>query len=133
MVEVVDMSDKCNTRRPFTAAVCMRCAAGPDLVIVEQLRAAVRRCQHGILVETRCLLGELTCATRYPSYGTMMLLQPCTVDRVPNASVAWVSPIKTEADAKEVCQWVASGRWDRAELPVRLRAELNLSRDGHHN
>ena len=131
--EGFDMPDRYSTRRPFTVAVCMRCSAEPEPLIMELLRGAIRRCPHGILVETQCLLGELTCATRYPSRRPMLLLQPCTVDRVPTAAVVWIGPIDTDTDAKEVCQWVASGQWDHTNLPTRLRAELNLARAGHQN
>ena len=128
-----DMPDRCSTRRPFTVAACMRCSAEPQPLIVGLLRGAISRCRHGILVETPCLLGKLTCATRYPRRGPMLRLMPCTVDRVPTAAAVWIGPIDTEADAKEVCRWVASGQWDHANLPARLRAELNLARAGHQN
>ena len=127
-----DMPDRCSTRRPFTVAACMSCSE-PEPMIVELLRGAIRRCQHGILVETRCLLGKLTCATSDSSHGPMLLLQPCTVDRVPTAAVVWIGPIDTEADAKQVCRWVTSGQWDHTNLPTRLRAELNLARAGNQN
>jgi hypothetical protein len=62
-----------------------------------------------------------------------MLLQPCAVDRAPNAAPIWVGPIDTDADAKIASQWVAAGSWDRANLPKRLRADVNLARPSYQN
>ncbi|MCV7172555.1 hypothetical protein H7I41_21795 [Mycobacterium manitobense] len=81
---------------------------------------------------TRCLLGELTCATRSPG-GTMLLLQPCTAERVPVAAVLWIGPVVTGDDVRAACDWIRAGRWTRETLPVRLRAELNLARAGRMN
>jgi hypothetical protein len=127
------MSDRGYTDQPFTAAVCMRCYGEPEPLLMWLLRGVVRRCPHGLLVTTDCLLGEFTCASTGPNRGPIVLLQPCTGDRAPSGAVIWVGPVDTDADAKVVAQWVASGKWDRAKLPKRLQADLNLARAGHQN
>ena len=50
------------TSRPFTVALCTSWTAGPELAVVEELRATIRRCKHGVLVTTACMLDPLTCA-----------------------------------------------------------------------
>ncbi|MDO3636546.1 hypothetical protein [Mycolicibacterium arseniciresistens] len=120
------------TGRPFTLAVCTACGTPPDDGLMPALRAVVSQCPHAILVVTRCLLGELTCATRSPG-GPMLLLQPCTAERVPVAAVQWIGPVVTGDDVRAACDWIRAGRWTRETLPVRLRAELNLARAGRMN
>lgn len=125
--------DRVFTTRPFTVAVCTACNSELTSTIVHTVRNVVRRCPHGVLVVTQCLLGELTCATRRSDGAVMVLLQPCTVDRVPVASAEWVGPIKTGADVDAACSWIASGSWDRRRLPLSLRADLNLARSSSQN
>lgn len=127
------MSDRCWTYRPFTVAVCRRCTAEQEPLIMTLLRRLVRRSPHGVLVQTQCLVGEFTCATMHPSRSPIMVLQPCTVDRTPSAAMVWVGPIETDADARVACRWVAAGGWESADLPARLRADLNLARVSHQN
>ena len=45
--------------RPFTVLVCQAtaCEAGGDLGLLDALRDTIRRCTHGVLVRTGCLLG----------------------------------------------------------------------------
>jgi hypothetical protein len=118
------------THRPFTVAVCTACDG--ETFLMARLREMVRSCPHGMLVATRCLLGEFTCATR-GSRGAMLLLQPCTTDRVPTAAIHWLGPIRTESDAAEACAWISDGVWARDTLPLTLRADLNLTRSARQN
>ncbi|OAN42560.1 hypothetical protein A4X20_01570 [Mycolicibacterium iranicum] len=82
---------------------------------------------------TECLLGTITCSTANPGPGVMLLLQPCTVDRVPLASVRWIGPVCDEADADEICSWIAAGEWDVTTLSPQLRADVNLVRSSRLN
>src|ERR1700704_509032 len=52
------------TSRPFTVALYTSCTTGAELAVVEELRATIRRCKHGVLVTTACMLDPLTCAAR---------------------------------------------------------------------
>lgn len=126
------MAKRRYTSEPFTVALCMRCP-GEQQSLLQQLGNVVRHCPHGVLVTTQCLLGRFTCATTGSDRGPVIALQPCTVARVPNAAVVWIGPIDTATDAEDACDWIAAGRWDRANLPVHLRADLNLARAGSRN
>ena len=126
-------SDPRHTSRPFTVAVCTACDAEPQCALMPRLRELIRACPHGMLVATGCLLGTITCATRSSAHGQMLLLQPCTADRVPTASLQWIGPIRTEADAEAACEWISIGSWDYATLPPALRADLHLSRSSRRN
>lgn len=122
-------SNRFHTSEPFTVALCTSCASSDSQsVLIRTLRNVVRRCPHGVLVSTRCLLGEFTCATRRAYFGPVLVLQPCSAERAPSAAAIWVGPIGTEADARDACDWIAAGRWDRAKLPERLRADRSLVR-----
>jgi hypothetical protein len=125
------------TDRPFTVAVCAACGldlpAHPDSALMTALRETVRNCPHAVLVATQCLLGQLTCATAGPKRGVMVLVQPCTVDRVPTGSGQWIGPVTSAADIAAACRWIAHGAWDRGDLPTNLRADLNLTRAGRRN
>ncbi|WP_074133200.1 hypothetical protein [Mycolicibacterium houstonense] len=126
--------ERCYTGEPFTVALCMHCSsADPESLLVHMLRNVVRRCPHGVLVSTQCLLGELTCATRRADLSPVLVLQPCSRDRNPNAPAIWIGPISTDADALDACAWIAAGSWDGATLPAQLRADVNLSRVSSHN
>ena len=117
----------CSTRRPFTVAVCMSCAAEPAAQLLQLLRAVVRRCPYGMLVTTKCPLGQLTCATRQSHHGVMLVLQPCSTDRVPTAPAQWVGPVNDAEDARTVREWLERGTWQRHGLPAPLRAEATLA------
>ncbi|MGB3356150.1 MAG: hypothetical protein WBB00_25750 [Mycobacterium sp.] len=125
--------DRGFTTQPFTVALCTAC--DPELTdsVVREFRNVVRGCPHGVLIVTQCLLGELTCATRVFEGGVMLMLQPCTVDRVPVASAVWVGPLTTRADVDAAGRWVAGGSWDRQNLPLSLRADLNFARSSSQN
>src|ERR1700682_615846 len=63
------------TSRPFTVYLCTICTAKPKLAVLEELRATIRRCAHGMLVTTACMRGPLACAAR--PHGPIVILQPC--------------------------------------------------------
>ncbi|MBO0680822.1 hypothetical protein JRC04_25430 [Mycolicibacterium sp. S2-37] len=82
---------------------------------------------------TQCLLGELTCSTAGSDRGVTLLVQPCTVSRIPTAAVHWIGPVRTEIEAEAACRWIAAGVWSRESLPLSLRADLNLARSSRNN
>jgi hypothetical protein len=97
------------------------------------LRDVVRRCPHGVLATTECLLGPITCAARPADGGAMLLLQPCSVERSPSGPTQWVGPILGLADVHLVCSWIAEGDWQGEYLPSHLRADKSLQRSGSRN
>ncbi len=111
------------TRRPFTVALCRSCRAQVGLEVVEALRATIRRCDHGVLVVTECMLGVLSCGTPIQSPGVMVLLQPCSIDRFPSGPPHWIGPINDNNDVSVVCDWVQRGEWNCRALPARLRRQ----------
>ncbi|WP_422744412.1 hypothetical protein ACN27E_21035 [Mycobacterium sp. WMMD1722] len=121
------------TERPFTVAVCSACGTDQNSTLMPALRETVRNCPHAVLVATQCLLGQLTCATSNHKRGVVLLVQPCTVDRVPTSSVQWIGPVTTDADVTAACRWIANGVWDRNGLPMSLRADLHLTRANRLN
>ena len=120
------------TDQPFTVAVCGSCAAQPAQLL-QMLRASIRRCPHGMLVTTECLRGHLSCATRPSNEGVLLLLQPCSAQRLPTGPARWVGPITTTADARAACDWLEQGNWQRRTLPDHLRGEANLVRPSVRN
>jgi hypothetical protein len=90
--------------------------------VLEELRATIRRCAHGMLVTTACMLGPLACAVR--PHGPVVILQPCSVERVPIGSARWIGPINDKADIRALRDWLEQGEWDSGALPDRLRADL---------
>jgi hypothetical protein len=121
------------TSRPFTAAVCTSCAAGPATQLLLALRGSIRRCPHGMLVTTGCLLGEFTCAVRPSGEGAVLVLQPCSVDRTPAGPARWVGPVRHAVDARVVCDWLERGDWELDALPSRLSAEWNFAKPANRN
>lgn len=126
------MPNRPYTREPFTVALCMQCSAEPQSLL-QQLGSVIRQCPHGILVTTHCLLGRFTCATAGSDRGAVLALQPCSKHRAPTGAVIWIGPVDTDADAQDACDWIAAGRWNRENLPGRLRADLNLARISSRN
>jgi hypothetical protein len=110
------------TSRPFTVYLCTSCTAKPKLAVLEELRATIRRCAHGMLVTTACMHGPLACAAR--PHGPIVILQPCSVERVPIGSARWIGPINDKVDIRALRGWLEQGEWDYWSLPDRLRAEL---------
>jgi hypothetical protein len=121
------------TSHPFTITICMRCSAERHTDVLQMLRPSIRRCPHGILVTTECLLGQLTCATRPPHDGVILMLQPCSTARIPTAPAQWLGPITNTAQARAARDWIEQGNWDRHAPPAHLRAEANLSRPSIRN
>jgi hypothetical protein len=117
------------TARPFTVALCTACRSPVVPAVLEHLRATVRRCDQGLLVTTGCLLGELTCLVLGDNNpGAVLMLQPCTIDRVARGSARWIGPICNTKDLRIVCAWLERGEWASDQLPVRLRLDLSLNR-----
>jgi hypothetical protein len=108
------------TSRPFTVAVCMQCGAEPDLAVLTELRATIRRCPHAVLATTGCLRGPLTCLADPHDRGVMIILQPCAVDRTPTGPTIWIGPICDDTDLHAVRSWLERGSWNLDTLPVRL-------------
>lgn len=125
--------DRRFTSRPFTVVVCQGCTQHLTDMVMPRLREAVRGCPHGVLVVTCCLMGTLGCAARGPERGVVLLLQPCTTDRVAVSAVHWAGPIHTELEADAVCGWISKGRWERDELPLSLQADHNLAETSRLN
>lgn len=115
----------CATARPFTVALCISCPSDPDVAVLEHLRMSVRRCAHGVLVTTGCLRGTVTCAARPHGPGAVVVMQPCSVERVPDGPTHWIGPINDHDDLRAVCDWLERGEWDLYTLPTRLHAALN--------
>ena len=109
--------------RPFTVFVCTGCATEPVRSVLAQLRAAVRRCPHGVLVTTGCVRGPFTCAAGHGGRGAMVVLQPCARDRAPRGPAIFVGPIDSDSDPGALRSWVERGEWDVSKLPERLRAQ----------
>jgi hypothetical protein len=57
-------TSRTGTSRPFTVFLCTSCPAKPEFTVLEELRATIRRCPHGMLVTTACMLGPLACAAQ---------------------------------------------------------------------
>lgn len=115
------------TSRPFTVAVCAPCGGQLSSSLLSALRDVVGNCPHGILVQTRCLLGKLACSGPHPLRGQVLLLQPCNTERVPTAAGHWIGPVRTEADVECVRAWIAGGKWDRDGLNAHLHMDLNMA------
>jgi hypothetical protein len=113
------------TQRAFTLIMCTACTSQLEVSVLDDLRAAIRRCTNGMLVTTACMLGPLTCAARAEGPGAMVLLQPCTNDRRPVGPARWIGPITGPDDATELCGWVEHGEWDLGTLPRRLQTAPN--------
>jgi hypothetical protein len=97
------------------------------------LRASIRRCPNAMLVTTGCLLGQLICATRPPLEGVILLLQPCSTQRIPTGPAQWMGPVDDTEDARAVCDWLEQGNWERHTLPAHLRTEAHFPRPSVRN
>lgn len=121
------------TVAPFTIAACTACTTEVADTVIPKLRGVVRRCPHAVLIVTQCLLGKFSCAALGSDHGVMLMLQPCTVDRVPVSPMRLVGPVRSEADAEAACAWIAAGVWDSVGLPSSLQADVNLARTSRLN
>jgi hypothetical protein len=97
--------------QPFNVALCQ---AGPcarsSRELLQPLRAATRRCPHGVLISAGCLLRAPRCQAR-PGHdsGAYLLVQPCDRSRRPRGIAISVGPVLTRADAAAVAAWLADG------------------------
>ena len=116
--------------RPFSAVVC--CSgpcAGASKQLLERLGAATRRCPHGVLISTGCLLHAPRCrAAPGHDSGAFLLVQPCDLDRRPVGIAIGVGPVLSDADADAVAEWLADGGLDARRLERRLRLTVRLAR-----
>lgn len=97
----------------FTAVVCSRCTSAES--VLDELRAAVRRAPHGMLISSGCLLDQIRCVGR--TDGVMVLVQPCAIDRTPTGPAIMFGPIEDAASAAQLRDWLDQGHW-AAPLPV---------------
>jgi hypothetical protein len=121
------------TSRPFTVAICTHCGAEPELAVLTELRATIRRCPHAVLATTACLRGPLTCQAHPHGRGAVIILQPCSVDRRPLGPTMWIGPIRDDADLDVVRTWLESGRWNLQTLPIRLKLPAQPKVSPHLN
>jgi hypothetical protein len=122
------------TDRPFTVVVCAACAAGHDLSVIDELRPAIRRCPHAMLVAAPCMLGPLACASRPSGCGVMALLQPCTNERQACGPPRWIGPITDNDQAASLRAWLERGQWEDTPVPTHLdRHEMWTRRAGRNN
>ena len=108
------------TDRPFTVIVCFACAARHDLSVIDELRPAIRRCPHALLVSAECMLGPLTCASRPTGCGVMAVVQPCTNDWVACGPPHWIGPITDNGQAAALRDWLELGQWESTPVPRHL-------------
>jgi hypothetical protein len=109
--------------QPFNAVVCRAGpCAGAAAPLLRHLGAATRRCPHGVLISTGCVLRASRCqlAPGHDS-GAYLLVQPCDLDRRPRGTAIGIGPVLTAADAAAVADWLAGGSLDAARLEPRLR------------
>jgi hypothetical protein len=111
---------------PFNAVVCRAGPCAPAAVpLLRQLGEATRRCQHGVLISTGCVLRAPRClAAPTRESGAYLLVQPCDLDRRPQGLAIGIGPVLTSADASAVADWLATGELDPASLAPRLRLPL---------
>jgi hypothetical protein len=109
------------TDRPFTVAVCTDCAGPQTSSLIESLRGVIRHCSHGVLVLSECVFGDIVCDLRWSRCGVMVMMQACTIDRVPRGPMLAIGPIAAQEDVEVLCAWLERGRWDYGTLPERLR------------
>lgn len=94
----------------FTAVVCNACTTTePGLSVLDALRVAVRRCAHGMLISSGCLLDQVSCAGR--TDGVMVLVQPCAADRTPAGPAVLFGPIDNAEAAAHLREWLVRGQW----------------------
>ena len=108
----------------FTAVLCDDCQGLPAL---DALRETVRRTPHGVLVRAPCQLGKLWCSTRTKASGasgTVVLVQPCDVERRPTGPVIPVGPIRTRTDLAALTGWMTATPLTADSLPARLRTRV---------
>jgi hypothetical protein len=115
--------------QPFNAVVCRSGpCAGVAGGLLRRLRVATRRCPHGVLISTGCLLHTARCRAPGHDSGTYLLVQPCDRDRRPRGVAIGVGPVLTDEDAAAVAEWLTGGSLDAEGLEPRLRLTSRLVR-----
>lgn len=114
-----------STRRPFTLILCTACGDDRGAAALDGVRATIRRCDHGVLVTTGCMLGTKACTS---GGGVTMVLQPCTIDRRPDGPPRWLGAIDGARDVRAVCRWVERGDWDSPPPGCRPSAPWEMNR-----
>jgi hypothetical protein len=131
----------------FTLVLCRAegCAGAPrgERGPVERaLSDATRRSEHGVLVVTGCLMGQLLCRACGPSAaavagrtapGRVAVVQPCHTSRQPSGPAVLVGPIRDTTDAVELCRWLRDGTLTADRLPDRLREYARTLRRAPRN
>jgi hypothetical protein len=101
------------------------------------LSEATRRSEHGVLVVTGCLMGQMLCRACGPSApaspGRVAVVQPCTASHQPSGPAVLVGPIRDTADAADLCRWLRGGTLTADRLPDRLRAYARTLRRAPSN
>jgi hypothetical protein len=118
----------------FTVALCRAegCAGSRQSpgALDTALSETTRRCPHGVLVVTGCLMGPTMCRAGGPSSrdrsGRLAVVQPCHASRRPSAPSVLVGPLRDAEDTAELCRWLRSGALRADELPDRLRGYARL-------
>lgn len=118
-----------STNRGFTVVVCTQCESDHVLPVLAALGSVVTRCPHGMVVRANCLLGLLTCASRPTGGGVMVVLQPCSLERIPTGPAIWLGPADSPEDVSALSDFVERGLWEFDELPDRLRAHRERAAD----
>jgi hypothetical protein len=102
--------------RPFTVVVCQAtaCEAGADPGLLDALRETIRRCPHGVLLRSGCMLGPVTCRPRWlhphaDTSGAIVIVQPCGTDRAPQGIPVRVGPLRHPGDTHALCTWLERG------------------------
>ena len=124
--------------RPFTVVVCQAaaCEAGGDPGLLDALRETIRRCPHGVLVRSGCVLGQVTCRPRWlqphaDTSGTIVIVAPCGTDRAPRGLPVRVGPLRHPDDTRALCGWLERGDWCLASLGIpRARSGIRATAPG---
>jgi hypothetical protein len=104
--------------------------AHPGPTLLSRLGAAIRRCPHGVLIRTRCLLLAPRCrADPAAESGAYLLVQPCRPNREPQGSA--IGPLLSTGDREAVATWLEAGELDLTRLDPRLRIDPRVVQRAH--
>jgi hypothetical protein len=121
----------------FTAVLCQFCNTDTELPVLQSLRDTIRRCPHGILLTSGCVVGRLWCRsirTRTPRLaGPIVLVQPCTKARQPVGPAIPVGPLRTIEDLTALGNWLERSPHNHRGLPARLRQLQDHKQDASQN
>lgn len=105
----------------FTAVYCgapdCPSATGGGPAVTDDLRAAIRKSPHGVLVRSGCL-RPFGCT----GAGALVVVQPCDEDRTARGPAVVAGPLHERADVAELCDWLVNGISDGRPLPSHLHA-----------